>query len=318
MPAIGISPASSSQPAPQPSHVSPLADGDSDFDSDDENNQEPHAHASTSSDEEVLGLPSDFNPDERKTYDIELLADYETQLRIGQVFDLLEKICEAVKHLSAFIEEKKEAHAVADHVRSNDVTKYSVAYCQKLARQYNLNFDRLVTLRGQLSTLGRSHPASRLQRIDLANDLKVANLKKAREQGDHTRSGSWIWSVFEDVMDCLLMSPLVNRAQWFRAWQEKCRYDEAVNILCAEFRATSLGFSAMGDLWKTAGERQDLAPGERAYAWQHHGMFERLSQDARAAYHVARKSGVPAEQLDHTRVSTHSLTIVKHFSNNAL
>ena len=204
MPAIGLSPAS--QPLPQASDDSPLADGDTDYESDDEtdeNDPESHAPNSTSSDEEVLGLPSDFSPNERKTYEIELLAEYETKLRIGQAFDQLEKIREAVKHLSAFIEEKKEVHAVADHVRSNDITKYSVAYSQKLARQYNHNFNRLVALRGQLSTLERSHPASRLQRIDLANDLKIANLKKAREQGDHTQSGSWIWSVFEDVMDCV-------------------------------------------------------------------------------------------------------------------
>ena len=48
----------------------------------------------------------------------------------------------------------------------------------------------------------------------------------------------------------------------------------------------------------------DLHSGERAYAWQHHGMFEHLSHDAQVAYDLARKVGVPAEQLDHTRVST--------------
>lgn len=369
MPAIGMSPGTGSQTGTNPSHISPRAGEDSDSsdesDSDnDDNDSQLALHASTpaSTDDEVLGLPSDFNAEERKLYDIELLGDYETKLRIGQAFDLLEKIREAVKHLSAFIEEKKEAHAVADHVRSNDITKFSIAYCRKLSQTYNSNFDRLVALRGLPSTFGGSHPASRLQRIDFANDLTVTNLKKAREQGDHERSGSWIWTVFEDVMDCVDIQDtshqlldanettahsnvasedralkqvsgrrtlyttwctylcaifiiiffltctfsVVDRAQWFRAWQEKCRYDEAVNILCAEFRATRLGFAAMGDLWRAAAEREDLSRGERAYAWQHYSMFKRLSKEAQEAYDIARKKGVPAEQLDHTRVRAFS------------
>ncbi|PIL27221.1 hypothetical protein GSI_10365 [Ganoderma sinense ZZ0214-1] len=274
-----MSPGSISQPDGYLSHLPPPDSEDSDSseksNSDTDDDSPPVRNLTltpVSADKEVLGLPSDFNPEERKTYNIELLATYETKLHIGQAFDTLEKICEAVKHLSAFIEKKKEAHAVADHVRSNDITKFSIAYCQKLAQSYNRNFDRLLTLQGVLSTLGSSHPVSRLQRIDLANDLKVANLKKA---------------LFEDVMDCIdvsdtsqqlidvdsranktvghvdityadrlpkqasgrmLYTMWFDRAQWFRVWQEKCHYNEAVNILCAEFRATNLGFAAMGNL----------------------------------------------------------------------
>lgn len=60
----------------------------------------------------------------------------------------------------------------------------------------------------------------------------------------------------------------------------------------------------MGELWKGAAERDGLHPGERAYTWQHHAMFLRMSEDAQSEYDLARKKDVPADQLDHTRVSS--------------
>ena len=63
----------------------------------------------------------------------------------------------------------------------------------------------------------------------------------------------------------------------------------------------------MGHLWKAAAERVDLPRGERAYAWQHYSMFQRLSSDVQEAYDTARKKGVPAEQLDHTKLSALSI-----------
>ncbi|KAI1788507.1 hypothetical protein LXA43DRAFT_894466 [Ganoderma leucocontextum] len=307
MPLLGIS-TSSTVHASTDAHPHSTASADTDSDSDEDDPDVTTADPSASSSSEVLGLPSDFPTDERNLYGLEILGQYEAKLRIGQAFDYLENLREAVKHLSAFIDEKKEnSHAVADNIRSNDVSKYSVAYCQHLAKRYNHVFDRIIALCGDLKKLSRSDPASRLQRINLANDLKITNLKKAREEGDHARSGSWIWAVFEDAMDCVDVDSApqqpVDRAQWFRAWQEKMRYDEAVNILCAEFRATVMGFAAMADLWKGAAERDDLDPGERAYAWQHHAMFERMRKRAQTEYDLARKNDVPHEQLDHTRVS---------------
>lgn len=153
---------------------------------------------------EVLGLPSDFPAEDRTLHGLDILSDYEARLRAGQAFDQLEKVHEAVKHLSAFIEEKKEnAHAVADNIRSNNISKFSVAYCQHLTQHYNHIYDRIIALREDPRRLQRSDPTSRLQRIDVSNDLKIMNLKKAREEGDHGRSGSWIWAVFEDAMDCV-------------------------------------------------------------------------------------------------------------------
>ncbi len=272
------------------------------------------------------------------------MADYEFWLHVGQAFDQLDKVRKAVKHLAAYIEEKKEnAHGVANKTKSHDITKFCVSYCQRVAHRYNHIYDWLLALHGETLTIDRTDPALCLRRIDLKNDLKIVNLKVARELGDRQRSGSWIWWAFKEAMDPAAanenpnaasgrsMKPndaekmvskgrktkspdrktkstastekshgkmkntpqlnakdaakhklkqgtsssdgkqraqdgpetdgrayttwcepcdnslgllteqsllTVDRAQGFRAWQEKLRYNEAVNILCAEFRAT--------------------------------------------------------------------------------
>lgn len=94
----------------------------------------------------------------------------------------------------------------------------------------------------------------------------------------------------------------MDRAQWFRAWQEKLRYDEAVNIWCADFRATIRGYDHMARLWLAAASRDGVPPGERAYAHQHHTLFTRMRDECQVQYDKARAPGVAADTLDQTMV----------------
>ncbi len=96
--------------------------------------------------------------------------------------------------------------------------------------------------------------------------------------------------------------PLVDRTQWFRAWQEKLRYDEAVNIVCADFRATIRGYDHMARLWLTAASREGALPGDRAYAHQHHTIFSRMRNECKVEYDRSRKPGVAADTLDQSKV----------------
>lgn len=94
----------------------------------------------------------------------------------------------------------------------------------------------------------------------------------------------------------------MDRAQWFRAGQEKLRYDEAVNIVCADFRATIRGYDHMARLWLAAAMRADMLPGARAYAHQHHTMFTRMRDECQAHYDKERKAGISADTLDQSKV----------------
>ncbi|PIL23637.1 hypothetical protein GSI_14950 [Ganoderma sinense ZZ0214-1] len=284
---------------------------------------------------EVLGLPSDFTAEEVDKYDLKLLADYELRIRVGQAFDQLEIVRQTVMHLAAFVDAKKEhAHARKENMRANDLNRYSETIRNDAARKYNHIYDRILQLRGTPSTVSTdpSDPASYLKRINIPGDLTISNMKVAREQGDRHRSGSWIWWAFEDVMgvvDTAERTPgqstsksarpsrrsqqqddstasaasyttWFDRAQWFRAWQEKLRCDEAVNCLCADFRATIKGFSAMAQCWYAASKGPSLEAGERAYALERQYIFQMKSKQCQTAYDTARKAGVPADQLDHT------------------
>ncbi|PIL29558.1 hypothetical protein GSI_08366 [Ganoderma sinense ZZ0214-1] len=284
---------------------------------------------------EVLGLPSDFTPEEVDKYNLKLLAEYEARIRIGQAFDQLEVVRQTVMHLAAFVDAKKEhTHARKENMRANDLNRYSETIRNDAARKYNHIYDRIVQLRGALPTIitDPSDPASYLKRINVPGDLTISNMKVAREQGDRHRSGSWIWWAFEDLMgvvDTAENTPgpstskstrpsrrsqqqdnsiasaapyttWFDRAQWFRAWQEKLRCDEAVNCLCADFRATIKGFSGMANCWLAASKGANLEAGERAYALERQCIFKIKSEQCQTAYDKARKTGVPADRLDHT------------------
>ena len=350
-------------------------DTDDDDDDDNNNNGMSSTTKATSSitpvarHDEVLGLPSDFSAEEITKYDLQLLADYEARIRVGQAFDQLEVVRRTVMHLSAFVKAKKDqAHARKENMRANITNRYSVVVRDDAARKYNSIYDCLVKLRPGLAGLSQdmSDPASYLRRIDIPGDLTITNMKAAREQGDRHRSGSWIWWAFEDVMSvvaategttamsarpntraargstskgkarahadpeldsgsdskmtdttkyttwctftlfgcgfCTNMLESVDRAQWFRAWQEKLRCDEAINILCADFRATIRGFAALGDRWLEASRTASLQAGERAYAVERHRIFHYKSRQCQLAYDQTRKKGVAADQLDHTLV----------------
>ncbi len=157
-------------------------------------------NVATTCSQEVLGLPSDLSSAERQEYQVEVLGEYEHHLRVGQAFDLLDAVRQAVKHLAAYVEEKQEAgHTTKDNMRSADISKFSRAHCQRVAKRYNYVYDRILALRTHPP--GKSDPSYHLKPIDLMQDLTITNLKVAREKGDSRRSGSWIWWVFEDAME---------------------------------------------------------------------------------------------------------------------
>ncbi|KAH9852418.1 hypothetical protein C2E23DRAFT_730482 [Lenzites betulinus] len=272
----------------------------------------------TTSHREVLGLPSDFTATERSSLELEVLAEYELNLRIGQVFDQLEAVRQAVKHLAAYVEQKKElGHTTKDNMRSNDISKFARVHCEQAARRYNYIFDRIKVLQNSASPVldDPSSPASQLCRIDYQSDLTITNLKVAREKGDSRHSGSWIWHAFEAAADSAqaqrrskrlqasAQTDTIDRAQWFRAWKEKVRHDEAVNILCADFRATMRGYSKMAVLWLEAANRPDHSDGSRAYTYQHHALFMRMHDDCEAAFSESRRHGISADTLDQSEVS---------------
>ena len=92
----------------------------------------------------------------------------------------------------------------------------------------------------------------------------------------------------------------VDSAQWYRAKAGKDRADEEVNIRCADFRRTCMGYKTYAEMWRQAAMAQ--SGGERAYALKTASMWDRMARQCAQEYEKARKPGVDADTLDQTRV----------------
>ncbi|THH17939.1 hypothetical protein EUX98_g9037 [Antrodiella citrinella] len=184
--------------------------------------------------DDLIGLPSDFTPEERSKYNLHLLARQELAMRLGRAYDLLAAVQEAVKHKAAFIQHKKDnARGQKDNLRAGVPIRMAEENCKRLAKTYNFNYAKLLVLSGPdliippiVATPGIAEDAVMqvpkgkkrkrdddlsskasspvlpapavtcrgLQLIDLSKDLVARDLQKARHLGDSKYEASWIWT----------------------------------------------------------------------------------------------------------------------------
>ncbi|KAJ3014547.1 hypothetical protein NUW54_g1280 [Trametes sanguinea] len=264
--------------------------------------------------EEILGLPSDFNQSERADYDLELLATYELKIRIGMAFDQLGAVRRAVQHRAAHVESKrKNVRGNKNNAAAEQEVRHAAALARLLATRYNHNYDRIGCLRPYgYEAKTDTTPGGRLRRIDLNKDLTISNMVAARTLGESHLSGSWIWSVFDapqqphhtrqqNKSKAFNSNTEVDRVQWFRAKAAKHRADEAVNITCAEFRRTSMGYSRYASLWLEAAQRPGICPGQQAYAYKTAAMWDNMRAQCDRKYDESRRADSLPDRLDHTR-----------------
>lgn len=150
-------------------------------------------------DEEVLGLPSDFSRKERIEFDMDPeLEDYELRIRVGMAFDQLEQIRRAVQLRAAHLEgKKKHARGHKDNAAAEENIKRQVDLAALLSRRYNNNYDCILALRPDDYDATRDDgPGGRLRRINVNEDLGLANLAAVRSLGDSQKKTSWIWEIF--------------------------------------------------------------------------------------------------------------------------
>ena len=73
------------------------------------------------------------------------------------------------------------------------------AFAGRLADRYNHNYHRIAHLRETLAQPASTNDiGSRLRLISPKEDLKISALSVPRTAGDSKKSGSWIWSVFDN------------------------------------------------------------------------------------------------------------------------
>lgn len=185
--------------------------------------------------EEILGLPSEMSATDVVRFDLTLAASHELKIRIGLAFDLLEEVRQAVRHCSAFLQSKKKnARGTKDQTRAATELRKQQRFANRIAQQYNHNFDRISSLRTTLAQPADPNEiASKLKKIILRTDLKIAALSVPRTRGDSKKSGSWIWGIVD--------TPMVPRNTRKRKREQVEEEAEADN-------------SGIGTEWKTDGE----------------------------------------------------------------
>ncbi|THH29101.1 hypothetical protein EUX98_g5085 [Antrodiella citrinella] len=95
--------------------------------------------------DDLVGLPSDFTPEERSKYNLHLLAQQEQAMRLGRAYDLLAAIQEAAKHKAAFIQHKKDnARGQKDDLRAGVPIRMTEENCKRLAKTYHYNYTKLL------------------------------------------------------------------------------------------------------------------------------------------------------------------------------
>ncbi|EIW59005.1 uncharacterized protein TRAVEDRAFT_123934, partial [Trametes versicolor FP-101664 SS1] len=268
---------------------------------------------------EVLGLPSDFNASEIEHYSLNLLATYELKIRVGLAFDQLEEVRQSVRHASAFLD-SKETHAqgTKEHTRANTKISKSRELSRRLADRYNHNVGCINTLRRILDPQGASSGSdmsSCLKLINKQKDLLISDLRAARTNGESKQSRSWIWSYVCKARGIMYQfntnrDIAIECTQWQRTRAEKTRHNEAVNILCAEFRHSVRGFDSLRKGWENAAGCTGLSLGHKAYAHQQAQMYLWMRDECKAEYDAARQGGTDGEQLDYTMVSGYLIVMI--------
>ncbi|RDX47145.1 hypothetical protein OH76DRAFT_1354717 [Lentinus brumalis] len=252
--------------------------------------------------EEILALPSDFSSEERAEQNLNVLADYELELRIGTAFDQLETVRQAVQHRAQYIDDKKKhARGHAANAEAEKSIQNATHLVQLLAKRYNKNYSRICSLRPKdYDATSDSSAAARLKQINLVTDLTIANLAAIRTLGDSKVTGSWIWNVREVTEANEHKHDFV---QWARALMQKRRDDEAVSLRCEEFRRGREACRTFEGAWSKPAETVGQCRGMRAYAYKQVDMYKEKRAEFEAEYDGARRKDVDSEQLDHMRVS---------------
>lgn len=136
---------------------------------------------------EALGLPSDFDEEERAQFNLTKLASIEYELLEGRAHDALQEIRERIKHKKAFLQTKDEdIRGGGANTRAQELLRKVESLTRKHAITYNC-------IRNKLLKLGLDPKDETLQYLSVKDDLWMYSFNTSRSRGD--KPEPWYWSV---------------------------------------------------------------------------------------------------------------------------
>ncbi|KAG9044328.1 hypothetical protein FS837_008344, partial [Tulasnella sp. UAMH 9824] len=243
---------------------------------------------------QALYLPSGFNEDDQKAYNLSQLVKQEGELRIGSAHDHLNALKDALGLRRMLVEAKKT------HARGlGQVTRYksSVNRASDVVTRHQGGYRRHWIAISRLGINKETDP-----RVRGLQDLKDGDVQDLRDFIDSDRfSGKtgdlpWIWrsieielspssSVSEVKQAILNWEHEVLRLTWVHARAVRDRWWEEQALLIEELRRIVASFEFLEASWRVKQPSSSLAPlarsGFRSHALKKAAIFQYLAKEAR-------------------------------------
>ena len=207
--------------------------------------------------EQKLWLPSDLTVKAVKLYGLRDLVDIELELRKGKAFDALTNVRTAISHeLQLKVIKLKDSRGMAANTRASTIMINAANYRCRAVRCYEIACIAIKAL----------DPSCEFRELT-KEDLEVKPIDNVSHLGGGLKEDSWLWTfgVYKDqfnaewedsgmdiLLQCfsILINTLVNRVRWYRAKADAKRWEEEVDILCAEMTRTYQMFKFLCNIWK--------------------------------------------------------------------
>jgi hypothetical protein len=248
-----------------------------------------------------LFLPSQFNGTQRAAMKLEAMTQVEYSLREGQAYDALGSLRTAIRTYNYNLHIKKtDIHGVGATTRGQNFLKVLSNDIQSAGDDYRRT-------RAALVRLGLPNDDATLKPLEQKKKLDGKG-GKAVALGHSRKVDPWFWRTMRPAgmtveeeskweieskfflsaregAQANVMVYAVDRVKWFRDRALKCRSDEEVETLEAEFARVIESFRHNSeDIWAEIASQEDGETGWRAYAYKQAAMYDKLSQDCAAEW----------------------------------
>lgn len=133
----------------------------------------------------TLGLPSEFDANDRNTYGLHSLVSAELDLRKGEAYDSIREVRASASHVAGLkVQKKRHVRGVRNTTRADSVITTATRHLDFSAEEYNRSRAAILSLDPSLD-----HEFPELT----AKDYKIKGLEKGVFLGTGMITEGWIW-----------------------------------------------------------------------------------------------------------------------------
>lgn len=150
--------------------------------------------------DEIVGLPSDYSTDDVQRFVLQEAAHYEMTQREDFCFHLLSTVRSHVLSHGSWLKMKITGgpQSMKNNTRSNSLATEAQRLAVLAAERYNYSYRKLKRLRQMLKhTPPKDSEKARLRSIQVPSDLATSSLLTTKNHGEFKTSSTWIWRILD-------------------------------------------------------------------------------------------------------------------------